>query len=377
VITKAGGVDFVMRQAELWAKRGEEAHETRPRGPVREFHLELTHRCNLKCVMCHHWEMPSTDPASVGREMTLEEIKTLVSKAKALNEVETVVVTGGEPLLRPDIAAVLGVLAERFPKASIGVLTNFANTAMVRAAITAARARGVSRLWLGSSLDGLEQTHDRVRGRRGAFRGLIKTAEMMRAEFPDVDFSFSFTITPDNYAQLLPAYRLVSEMGVWFGAQMVVNHEGLFAPGGAVFSWTEEQLSDIEDAIFEIIKDIALREKAMSLIFEGRQKDGKALWSRLLYWKYLRDYVRSPKRFFKNCLAGERYAMFDPEGNLFFCPVNKHRTVGNARDGGFDALWFSEKARSERSFVASGQCDCWLNCIANPILDRLIEGGAA
>jgi MoaA/NifB/PqqE/SkfB family radical SAM enzyme len=86
-------------------------------------------------------------------------------------------------------------------------------------------------------------------------------------------------------------------------------------------------------------------------------------------------YARHPKRFFKNCLAGQRYAMFSPEGDLFFCPVNKHRSIGNAAAASFDELWKGEKAEAERRFVESCRCDCWLNCIANPVLDRVLRAG--
>ena len=63
--------------------------------------------------------------------------------------------------------------------------------------------------------------------------------------------------------------------------------------------------------------------------------------------------------------------MLDPEGNLFFCPVNKHKWVGNVRKKGFDEIWSSEKAGRLRSEIIPCQCRCWLNCIANPVMDRL------
>ena len=97
----------------------------------------------------------------------------------------------------------------------------------------------------------------------------------------------------------------------------------------------------------------------------------------MLYWWYLRKYGRKPERFFKDCMAGQRYAMFDPEGNLFYCPVNKHRKIGSVKEKSFDEIWTSGKADSERKFVDSCQCHCWLNCISNPILDRLVDLGTA
>lgn len=270
-------------------------------------------------------------------------------------------------MLRPDIVDVAAVLKERFPKARLGILTNFWNTELVRRRLTALRERGID-VWLGSSLDGLEPAHDEVRGRQGSFEGLVRSIAMMREEFPGVDFSFSFTITPRNYKELWPAYRFVTERGLWFGAQMVVNHQELEAP--ETYTWRDQEIEAIEAQIDLIMLDIAHRERALERLEDGRASESLWLWTRLLYWRYLRRYARKPERFFTDCMAGQRYAMFDPEGNLFFCPVNKHRPVGNARGGSFDMVWASEKAEAERAFVDSCRCDCWLNCIANPILDR-------
>jgi MoaA/NifB/PqqE/SkfB family radical SAM enzyme len=376
VIKTETEVDFVMRQLDAMVARGlEKLSRNKGPEPLKELHLELTHRCNLRCVMCHHWEMPFDDPASVKREMDLAAIKKFVNESRLLDGVEIVVLTGGEPWLRADIDEILAFLSGRLPKARIGVLTNFWNTEMVRRRLTAAKARGVQNLWLGSSLDGLEQAHDEVRGQRGAFRGLMETAAMVRSDFPEIDFSFSFTITPRNYRQLWAAYQHVKSMGLWFGAQMVVNHQGGFdAPETAV--WNKVQLARVAEQIDAILLDICRGEGAVKKLLDGKQRESRWLWSRLLYWRYLRKYGEKPERFFKDCLAGQRYAMFDPEGNLFFCPVNKHRAIGNVNENGFDTLWTSPKARSERGFVESCKCDCWLNCIANPILDRALEAGA-
>ena len=374
MIAAASDADFVMRQLDAWVEAGLAKIEKRSAPePLRELHLELTHRCNLKCVMCHHWEMPFDDPASVRREMNLDEIKKLVEGSALLKDVEIVVLTGGEPWLRADIDDILAYLSGALPKARVGVLTNFWNTEMVRRRLTAARERGVKNLWLGSSLDGLEEAHDEVRGQKGAFRGLMDTVAMVRSEFPGIDFSFSFTITPRNYDQLWATYQHVKSMGLWFGAQMVVNHEGFDAPETSV--WTEAQLTRVGEQIDAILLDICRREDALKRLVTGKDKESLWLWTRLLYWRYLRKYSAKPERFFKDCLAGQRYAMFDPEGNLFFCPVNKHRKVGSVRKAGFDEIWASETAAAERDFVASCKCDCWLNCIANPVLDRLMEHG--
>lgn len=360
----------IISQIDTYVDKGLLRLEKPGGGPIKELHLELTHRCNLKCVMCHHWEMPFDDPSSVAREMNFETIRKLVENSEKLKDVEMIVLSGGEPMLRPDIVEIAALLVRHYPKASLGILANFWNTELLRRRLTALQAKGVSKLWLGSSLDGVGATHDKIRGQKGAFEGLLKSIAMMRSEFPQIPFSFSFTITPKNYNQLWPTYQFVTGEGISFGAQMVVNHQGFEAP--ETFKWKESQIARIESQVDKILMDICRKEDALGRLALNLA-DSRWLWSRILYWRYLKEYARKPKRFFKDCLAGERFAMFDPEGNLFYCPVNKHRTVGDAVQVPFDQVWNSTAAQKERDYVHSCQCDCWLNCIANPVIDRALS----
>lgn len=364
-------VDFVLRRLDNWVRKGRGAHEAAAPGPIRELHLELTHRCNLKCAMCHHWRTAEKDPSGSSAELTVEEIRAAVEPSRLLDGIETVTLTGGEPWLRKDLVDIAAMLARRFPRARLGVLTNFSSPDLIRDRLKELDERGVRRLWLGSSLDGLEETHDRIRGRKGSFRSALRSAELLREEFPQVDAGFSFTITPLNYADLWPCYELVRDRRLAFGAQLVVNHKGVDAP--EPFEWTPEQTEAVKRDIGRILVDIARREQALELMMRGPAAELTGLWARLLFWRLLRDYADAPRRFFKNCLAGSRHAMIGPEGGVFFCPVNKHRTVGSVREASFDDIWRSKRADSEREYAASGKCDCWLTCVALPVLGSVLS----
>ena len=366
MIAEATELDFVLRRLEDWVRRGGEGPDGGAVEPIRELHLELTHRCDLKCVMCHHWRMRS-------RELDAQALRGIVSGSRLLDRVETVVLSGGEPWLRTDIGEVAAALAERFPGASFAVMTNLRDTDRVRRGLEELLSRGVRRLRLGSSLDGLGRANDRVRGRAGAFEALLRSIRMLKREFPDVGLDLNFTLLPQNCAELLPAYQLARELGAGFVAQRVVEHEGFPAPRG--LAWTPELVDAAEEQINGVLLDLCRREGAMGRILEGRERESRGLWTRLLYWHRLARYVRRPERFFKACPAGSRWAMLDPEGGLFFCPVNKHLKAGDARGAGFDAAWTSPAADRVRRIVGAGRCHCWLACTAYPALDRALEAG--
>src|ERR671930_970587 len=78
--------------------------------PLRNLRLSVTDRCNLRCEYC----MPEDDYVWLPREDVLhfEEISALVDVFTTLG-VDKVRLTGGEPLLRRDLAALVRMLEAR------------------------------------------------------------------------------------------------------------------------------------------------------------------------------------------------------------------------------------------------------------------------
>jgi Fe-coproporphyrin III synthase len=365
-------LELVLKQLSRWVDTGVDRLRGRENDtPIRELHMELTHRCDLKCVMCHHWEMPARDPGSVDRELTLDEIRRVVTGSERLKSVRFVAVTGGEPLVRPEAVEIVAFLRGHFREASVGVLTNFWNTGLLRRRLGELRERGAGDLWLGTSLDGLGTTHDAVRGQPGAFSSFERSLAMVREEFPGLPISVNFTVLPENCGEIHAAHRWCAERGLGFGCQLVVEHEGFPAPKS--FLWTEDALRVVEEQVDLVLADICRDQRALERMLTRPGRESQGLWNRMLFWWYLRKHGRGGPAFFDDCMAGRRYAMFDPEGRLFFCPVNKHKSVGGVRDMPFDELWDSPRARALRAGTIPCQCRCWLNCIANPVLDRVME----
>jgi MoaA/NifB/PqqE/SkfB family radical SAM enzyme len=370
--------DYVRFQLDSLLDKGLALLKTQaPDAAPSELHLELTHRCNLKCVMCEHWQMEHLDPDSVRREMDFAAIKKAVEGAALFKDVRTVVITGGEPWLRHDFTDILAWLASALPQAEIIALTNFWNTGHLALKLRELGARGLfarggaSRLKLGSSLDGLEKTHDRVRGQDGAFAGLVRSVKTLKAEFPEISFGFTFTMIPQNAAELHDTYRFVTgELGVGFGAQWAVETAGI-----EPIVWTPEARDAGLRGIRRIAEDLCAQHNAAARMAAPDRRAHSWLWSELLYWRYLEEYGRSARRFpfFLRCTAGERHVMVGAEGEVFFCPVNRARTIGNIREAPLDEMWRSAKAEGVRRFVASGQCHCWLRCVSNPAVDRLLR----
>ena len=89
--------------------------------PLRNLRLSVTDRCNLRCLYC----MPEAEYVWLPREDVLhfEEIATLVDAFLALG-VDRLRLTGGEPLLRRDLAALVAMIASKPGLNDLALTTN-------------------------------------------------------------------------------------------------------------------------------------------------------------------------------------------------------------------------------------------------------------
>jgi GTP 3',8-cyclase len=131
--------------------------------PLRSLRISVTDRCNLRCQYC----MPEQDYVWLPREslLTFEETTAVVDAFTPLG-VDRVRITGGEPLLRRDLAVLIESLAARTPIADLAMTTNGVLLASNAASL---RAAGLHRITV--SLDTLHPER---------FRALTRTDDLRR-----------------------------------------------------------------------------------------------------------------------------------------------------------------------------------------------------
>ena len=97
------------------------AGSRRPSGPLANLRLSVTDRCNLRCQYC----MPEEDYVWLPREdiLQFEEIDRLVDQFLDLG-VDKVRLTGGEPLLRRDLPALVERLSRKDTIRDLAMTTN-------------------------------------------------------------------------------------------------------------------------------------------------------------------------------------------------------------------------------------------------------------
>ena len=86
--------------------------------PLQSAYLHVTHHCNLNCIGCYS----AVDARNARRDLTLDELRGIID-ALADAGCRHVVISGGEPFLRDDLAAIVAYVRERGID-SADVLTN-------------------------------------------------------------------------------------------------------------------------------------------------------------------------------------------------------------------------------------------------------------
>ena len=138
------------------------------------FDLDLTARCNLNCRHCYI-NLPAGDEAARAKELSLEEIGRIADQAIELGALWCLL-TGGEPLLRPDFPDIYLMLKRK------GLLISlFTNATLVRpehiALFTKYPPRDIEVTVYGASA----ATYERVTRRPGAFAQFISGLDALFA----------------------------------------------------------------------------------------------------------------------------------------------------------------------------------------------------
>jgi radical SAM protein with 4Fe4S-binding SPASM domain len=131
---------------------------------------ELTLACNLRCNHC-----ASSAGLPRPNELTTEEALGICDQFPALL-VQQVDFTGGEPLLRKDWIAIALRLKD------LGISTHMVTNGQCLVPETVALMKQANISTVGISLDGLEDTHDYIRGRPGSFKHVIRVINLLKQE---------------------------------------------------------------------------------------------------------------------------------------------------------------------------------------------------
>ena len=161
----------------------------------------MTKRCNLKCVHCYAQAVP-VDGAD---DISTEQAKTMIDDLAAYGA-PVMLFSGGEPLVRKDLVELASHATSKGMRAVISTNGTLITKEKAR------ELKGVGLSYVGISLDGMEEVHDRFRGVPGAFRKALEGVANCQAE--GLKVGLRFTINKRNVGEIPGIFRLLADLEV-------------------------------------------------------------------------------------------------------------------------------------------------------------------
>jgi SynChlorMet cassette radical SAM/SPASM protein ScmF len=176
--------------------------------PLNQIYFYLTKGCNLRCRHC--WIAPRYQSEGNSRlALELDFFESIIDQAKPLG-LSGVKLTGGEPLLHPQINEILELISKEDLELTVetnGVLC----TPIIASKIAACKNSFVS-----VSLDGADpETHEWVRGVEGCFENALEAVRNLTRV--GLSSQVIMTVMRRNQKQIEPVVRLAE----WLGAGSV------------------------------------------------------------------------------------------------------------------------------------------------------------
>ncbi len=282
---------------------------------------ELTRSCNLACVHCR---AAAQDRPYEGELSEAECRKVMDQIAEVAKPI--VILTGGEPLLRPDVfdlARYGSELGFRMTMATNGTL-------LTRQVVQRIIDSGIQRISV--SLDGAgAESHDAFRKVQGAFEGALRGIAFAREA--KLDFQINTTITDANIEE----FPKIHELAVSLGA--VAHHIFMLVPMGRGKDLAEEGISAEK------------YEKALHWFYERRDKAPIQLKATCAphYYRILRQRAKSEGKEInfqtfgldgvtRGCLGGSSFAFISHVGQVQPCGYLEVDS-GNVREEPFNQIW--------------------------------------
>ena len=288
-----------------------------------------TRQCNLHCAHCYTDSFDRT----YEDELSTDEARAMVDDLAAAGS-PVLLISGGEPFRRADVLTVAAHAVER------GMRVVFSTNGTL---IDAEKARAIAAIgvsYVGISIDGRPETHNRFRGSKGAFERSVAAMQACQAE--GIRTGVRFTLTRANVGDLPWLFEFIDSLGI---NRLCIYH---LAPTGRGAKIGGMQLSSDEtraamDQIFRYALTPTADGGVRQILTADNHTDAAYLWMtvaetqperaaevwRMLAWN-------------GGNRSGQAIAAIDADGTVYADQFWRWRPLGNVRERPFSEIWYAD-----------------------------------
>lgn len=296
----------------------------KPPGPVVIWNL--IRRCNLNCKHCYSISADTDFPG----ELSTNQVFTVMDDLKDF-KVPVLILSGGEPLLRPDIFEI----SERAKAMGFYVALSTNGTLIDEA--TADRIARIGYDYLGISLDGIGAVHDRFRRQEGAFDASMRGIHLCHDR--GIKVGVRYTMTEGNIESLNGILDLVENENIdkFYLSHLVYAGRGNRNRGDDAAHRTTR---DAMDLMFERCWDYVQRGEYKEFVTGNNDADG------VYFLKWVEqhfpnraDHIRAKLEAWGGNASGVNVANIDNLGTVHPDTMWWHHDLGNVKERRFSEIW--------------------------------------
>ena len=314
----------------------------------------MTRRCNLRCVHCYAQSEDISYDNELNHEQSLKMIDDLADFG-----VPVILFSGGEPLVHPRLAE----YAEYAVKKGMRAVISTNGTLITPEKAKVLKEIGLS--YVGISLDGLEETHDKFRGLKGAFKKAMQGIKNCQAA--GIKVGLRFTINKRNVHEIPGIFDLLEKMDIPRACFYHLVYSGR-GSDIAKEDLNHQETRETLDLIMERTRDLHDRNKPKEILTVDNHADGPYLYMKLLD----EDPERAAEvlellQMNEGNNSGRGFGCISWDGEVHPDQFWREKSLGNIKDRPFSEIWtdttneFLMKMKDKKNHVG-GRCkECrWL-----------------
>ena len=306
--------------------------------------VHVTNHCNFRCSHCFIDFSPKKD-------LTLPAYQKLGREVGPLFWLD---IAGGEPFLRKDLAEIVA----SFDANVVQIPSNGSLPKLMAEQLDRMRSTTKAQVTISLSLDGLKETHERIRKAPGNWDQVWETFEMLKQR--DLPVKINTVITRDNAGEILELMRVVRSHKPDFHSIILLRGEPM---SPAVALPPLEELHHLGPEIFKILETYDYGKGRLSAHLLRNYH--RYLWNLSLQ-------TLEQQRQVIPCLAGRAHMVVYGDGRVSSCEMLE--TIGDLKTQSWSEIQSSDSLKEQRQFIADKRCHCTHNCA---MLDSILLNPAS
>jgi Fe-coproporphyrin III synthase len=286
----------------------------------------VTRTCNLRCVHCYS---DSYSQKYLG-ELTGEQARANIDDLAAFG-IPALLFSGGEPLVRPDLLELIEYAVSK------GLRITLSTNGTLIDETVAGKIKALGLTYVGISLDGIGETNDLFRGKKGAFDGAVRGFRNCHAVGQKV--GLRLTLTRRNCQDLHDIFNFIEAEGIQRACFYHLVYSGR---GNTADDLTPIEIRRAMDIIFQRAEDFRNRGLDKEILTVDHHADNAYIYLKLRELNPARaEQVYQWMKWNGGGAnsSGIGIANIDTQGNVHPDQFWQSATFGNVKERPFSQIW--------------------------------------